>query len=144
MKAIIEIPQHSIYKYEVNKNTGVLELDRVLKQGVPYNYGFIPETLCDDGDQLDVYVLGDMPIHPLTHVEIEILAVLVCMDNGESDDKLIAKIAGSDWPESNSQSDVIASYLSSYKKGFKVLSFGGKEEAMKIYLDSVVVAKNAQ
>ena len=66
--AIIEIPLGSSNKYELDKKTGLLKLDRVLHSAVyyPANYGFIPQTLADDGDPLDVLVLGAEPVYPLT------------------------------------------------------------------------------
>src|SRR5262252_7021440 len=68
--AIIEIPKGSTNKYELDKETGLLRLDRVLHSAVyyPADYGFIPRTYCDDGDPLDVLVLGQEPVYPLTLV----------------------------------------------------------------------------
>ena len=70
VNAIIEIPAGSRIKYEIDKDTGFLVLDRVLFSAVHYpaNYGFIPRTYCDDGDALDVLVLAQTPVHPLTIV----------------------------------------------------------------------------
>src|SRR5262245_41045683 len=69
--AVIEIPKGSTNKYELDKDTGLLRLDRVLYSAVHYpaDYGFIPRTFCDDGDPLDVLVLGQEPVFPLTVVE---------------------------------------------------------------------------
>ena len=69
--AVIEIPKGSTNKYELDKETGLLRLDRVLYSAVyyPADYGFIPRTYCDDGDPLDVLVLGQEPVYPLTIVE---------------------------------------------------------------------------
>jgi inorganic pyrophosphatase len=69
--AIVEIPKGSTNKYELDKETGLLRLDRVLYSAVHYpaDYGFIPRTFCDDGDPLDVLMLGQEPVHPLTIVE---------------------------------------------------------------------------
>ena len=128
-KAIIEIPQGSYYKYEQDKSTGGLVLDRVLLQPYPYNYGYIPHTLWDDGDPLDVFVIGDQSIHPLTSVSVEILGILRCTDNGESDDKLLAKIVGDPFPEVGT--DIIIKFLTTYKEGFSVDSIDGIEEAQK-------------
>ena len=68
---IVEIPKGSTNKYELDKETGLLRLDRVLHSAVyyPADYGFIPRTYCDDGDPLDVLVLGNEPVFPLTIVE---------------------------------------------------------------------------
>jgi len=69
--AIIEVPMGSKNKYELDKESGLLRLDRVLYSAVyyPANYGFIPRTYCDDGDPLDALVLGQESVHPLTVVE---------------------------------------------------------------------------
>lgn len=90
--AIIEVPQGSKNKYELDKATGLLRLDRVLYSSVHYpaNYGFIPRTHCDDGDPLDILVLGQEPVHPLTLVEARILGVMRMRDEKGLDDKLIA------------------------------------------------------
>ena len=68
---VIEIPKGSSNKYELDKETGLLRLDRVLYSAVyyPADYGFLPRTYCDDGDPLDALVLGQDPVHPLTIVE---------------------------------------------------------------------------
>ena len=68
---VIEVPMGSKNKYELDKESGLLRLDRVLYSAVyyPANYGFIPRTFCDDGDPLDALVLGQEPVHPLTVVD---------------------------------------------------------------------------
>ena len=71
MKVVVEIPKGSIYKYEINKDTGKLALDRVISIPYPENYGYFPNTLAQDGDPLDVFLVSDQPIAPLTEVEIE-------------------------------------------------------------------------
>src|SRR4029078_10066570 len=75
---IIEIPKGSTNKYELDKETGLLRLDRVLYSAVyyPADYGFIPRTYCDDGDPLDVLVLGQESVHPLTIVEGRAIGVM--------------------------------------------------------------------
>lgn len=131
VKGVIEIPAGSWYKYEVDKADGSLVVDRMLNQSVPFNYGFIPDTLCDDGDPLDVFVVSEHPIAPLAKVKLTILGVLICMDNGESDDKLLACIEGS--PESEGFGvQKINAYLQSYKEGFEVLHHGDAEVAQKV------------
>ena len=74
---VIEVPQGSKNKYELDKSSGLLRLDRVLYSAVHYpaNYGFIPRTYCDDGDPLDVLVLGQEPVVPLAIVEARAIAV---------------------------------------------------------------------
>ncbi len=90
--AVIEIPKGSKNKYELDKETGLLRLDRVLYSAVyyPADYGFIPRTYCDDGDPLDVLVLGQEPVHPLTLVEARAVGVMRMRDDKGIDDKIIA------------------------------------------------------
>ena len=89
---IIEIPKGSTNKYELDKETGLLRLDRVLYSAVHYpaDYGFIPRTFCDDGDPLDVLVLGQEPVYPLTIVEARAIGVMRMRDDKGIDDKIIA------------------------------------------------------
>ena len=79
---VIEIPKGSTNKYELDKETGLLRLDRVLYSAVyyPADYGFIPRTFCDDGDPLDVLVLGQEPVYPLTIVEARAIGVMRMRD----------------------------------------------------------------
>src|SRR5262252_5832801 len=89
---IIEIPRGSKNKYELDKTTGMLRLDRVLHSAVHYpaDYGFIPRTYCDDGDPLDVLVLAQEPVYPLTIVEARAIGVMRMRDEKGSDDKIVA------------------------------------------------------
>ncbi len=95
VNAIIEIPRHSRAKYELDKETGMLKLDRVLYSSVyyPANYGFIPQTYCDDKDPLDILVFSQLTIQPMCLVEAKIIGVMRMLDQGEADDKLIAVCA---------------------------------------------------
>lgn len=90
--AVIEIPKGSKCKYELDKYTGLLKLDRVLYTSTHYpaNYGFIPRTYADDGDPLDVLVLGNESIEPLTLVQVYPIGVMRMLDGGKLDDKVIA------------------------------------------------------
>ncbi len=90
--AVIEIPKGSKCKYELDKFTGLLRLDRVLYTSTHYpaNYGFIPRTYADDGDPLDVLVLGSEPIYPMTLVSVYPIGVMRMIDGGSLDDKIIA------------------------------------------------------
>lgn len=92
VNAIIEIPKGGRAKYELDKETGLLKLDRVLYSSVyyPANYGFIPRTYCDDNDPLDILVLSQIDMQPLCLVEARIIGVMRMLDGGEADDKLIA------------------------------------------------------
>lgn len=93
--AVIEIPRNSRAKYELDKETGLLKLDRVLYSSVyyPANYGFVPQTYCDDNDPLDILVLSQIDMQPLCIVEAKIIGVMRMLDQGEADDKLIAVCA---------------------------------------------------
>jgi inorganic pyrophosphatase len=95
VRAIIEISQGSRAKYELDKESGLLKLDRVLYSSVyyPANYGFIPRTLGDDHDPLDILVLSQVSIEPLCIVRARVLGVMRMVDSGEGDDKLIAVAA---------------------------------------------------
>jgi inorganic pyrophosphatase len=91
-RAVIEIPKGSKIKYELDKTTGLLYLDRVLHSAVHYpaNYGFLPRTFCDDGDPLDVLVLGQEPVLPLCILRAKAIGVLTMRDEKGQDDKVIA------------------------------------------------------
>jgi inorganic pyrophosphatase len=90
--SVIEIPRGSRLKYEVDKPTGLLRLDRVLYSAVfyPANYGFIPRTHADDGDPLDILVLMQEPVEPLTIVRAHALGGLRMTDDKGGDDKIVA------------------------------------------------------
>ena len=90
VNAIIEIPKGSKAKYEIDKDSGLIKLDRVLFSSVMYpaNYGFIPQTYCDDKDPLDILVLCSVDVYPLSIIEV--IGVMHMVDGGEQDDKIIA------------------------------------------------------
>ena len=90
--AVIEIPMGSSVKYELDKDTGLLRLDRILYSAVfyPANYGFIPQTLAEDGDPLDVLVLCQEPVAPLTLVNSRAIGLMTMMDSGKRDHKILA------------------------------------------------------
>jgi len=92
MNVIIEIPKGSKNKYEIDKKTGLIALDRVMHtaQDYPFDYGFVPQTLWDDGDALDVLVLTTYPLAPGILVRCRPVAILAMIDGGEKDDKVIA------------------------------------------------------
>ena len=89
---VIEIPKGSRKKYEVDKDTGMLFLDRILKTCTrfPVNYGMMPRTLSEDGDPLDVFVMCMDEIHPMALVNCRPIGILEMIDNGERDEKIIA------------------------------------------------------
>jgi inorganic pyrophosphatase len=92
VNAIIEIPQGSRAKYEIDKPSGLLKLDRVIYSSFyyPVNYGFIPQTYGGDKDPLDILVITSLSVQPLTIVEAKIIGVMQMTDSGDADDKIIA------------------------------------------------------
>jgi inorganic pyrophosphatase len=94
LNALIEIPKGSKAKYEICKTTGLLKLDRVIYGAMhyPINYGFVPQTLCGDGDPLDILVLSQIALEPRSLVAATPIAVMRMYDKGE-DDKIIAVCA---------------------------------------------------
>jgi inorganic pyrophosphatase len=100
--SVIEIPRGSSVKYELDKLTGLLRLDRMLHSAVyyPANYGFIPQTYAEDDDPLDVLVLCQEPVDPLTLVESRAIGLMTMIDGGKKDHKVLA-VATHD-PEYNS------------------------------------------
>lgn len=100
--AVIEIPRGSSVKYELDKATGLLRLDRMLYSSVHYpaNYGFIPQTYAEDDDPLDVLVLCQEPVDPLTLVRSRAIGLMTMVDSGKKDHKILA--VALDDPEFNS------------------------------------------
>jgi inorganic pyrophosphatase len=92
VNALIEIPQGSKSKYEIDKKTGLLKLDRIIYSSFhyPVNYGFIPQTLGKDGDPLDILVMCSEPIQPLCLVEALVIGNMQMIDSDMIDDKIIA------------------------------------------------------
>lgn len=90
--AVIEIPAGSKVKYELDKETGLLRLDRILYSAVHYpaNYGFIPQTYAEDDDPLDVLVLCQEPVAPLTLVRARAIGLMTMLDTGKPDHKILA------------------------------------------------------
>ena len=90
--AIIEVPKGSQTKYELDKASGLLKVDRILYSAVHYpaNYGFIPQSYCDDNDPLDVLVLCQESVLPLSIMRVRPIGVMKMIDQGEADDKIIA------------------------------------------------------
>lgn len=118
MLAQVEIPQSSCVKYEF-KN-GNLVMDRELSGPVPYNYGFLPNSeVQPDGDLADIFIVTTWPLYPGTHVEVDIVCIFKCLDNGVEDDKYVGVPNGK-----NVSSEAllrIEYYLENYKSGFEVL-----------------------
>lgn len=151
VNAIIEIPSDSKVKYELDKESGLLKLDRVLFSAVHYpaNYGFIPQTYCDDKDPLDILVICSVRIQTLCLVEAKVIGVMRMLDQGEGDDKIIA-VAKSDMSIShvNDISELpphileqvhrfFEDYKKLEKKEVEVLKFEGRERAYEIVKESI-------
>jgi inorganic pyrophosphatase len=146
VNGIIEIPKGSRAKYELDKDSGMLKLDRVLFSSVyyPANYGFIPKTYCDDNDPLDILILSQIDIVPLCIVSAKVIGVMSMIDGGEADDKIIAVAAGD--PSVNHINDIaelpqhfiseMRNFFEDYKKLEKktvvVEEFQNKELAQEI------------
>ena len=149
--AIIEIPKGSTNKYELDKETGLLRLDRVLYSAVyyPADYGFIPRTFCDDGDPLDVLVLGQEPVYPLTIVEARAVGVMRMRDEKGLDDKIVAvSVRDPSFAEFAHKDQLPAHVLRQVRRFFedyKVLEHKqvvvedmlGPEDALKIILEAM-------
>ena len=153
VRAIIEIPAQSRAKYELDKDSGMLILDRVLYSSVyyPANYGFIPQTFCDDKDPLDILVISQIAVVPMCIVEAEVIGVMRMIDNEEADDKIIA-VATHDMSVGHID-DIdqlpdhflreLRAFFEDYKKlehkTVRIEEFLGKEEALKIVSESFVL-----
>ncbi len=147
---IIEIPKGTRAKYELDKSSGLLRLDRVLYSSVyyPANYGFIPQSYCDDKDPLDILILSQIDVVPLCIVPAKVIGVMRMLDNGEADDKIIAVAAGD--PSVSHYNDIselpqhfkteMMNFFQDYKKlehkTVVVEEFFGKEVALRILNES--------
>jgi inorganic pyrophosphatase len=148
---VIEVPKGSKNKYELDKETGFLRLDRVLYSAVHYpaNYGFVPRSYCDDGDPLDVLVLGQEPVHPLTVVEARAIGAMRMRDEKGIDDKILAvNVVDPSVADYTDHRQLPAHTLREIKRFFEdykqlenkqvvVEDFMGPEEALRILRDSL-------
>ena len=155
---VIEIPRGSKVKYELDKVTGMLRVDRILYSSVHYpaNYGFIPRSYCDDGDPLDVLVLGYESVQPLSIMQAKAIGVMQMLDEGKMDDKIIA-IPTTD-PAFNEYTDInqlpshmqreIKRFFEDYKalenKEVVVERFGGSKQAHQILLDAFALYRREE
>eukprot|EP01018_Ginkgo_biloba_P020871 Gb_41145 [translate_table: standard] len=103
---VVEIGKGSKVKYELDKKTGLIKVDRILYSSVvyPHNYGFIPRTLCEDSDPLDVLILMQEPVLPGCFLRARAIGLMPMIDQGEKDDKIIAVCA--DDPEYRHYKDI--------------------------------------
>lgn len=137
--AVVEMPKGTRYKYEFS-SYGDLTLDRVISIPIPSNYGFIPGTLAQDGDPLDVFIVTHGQLIPGTEVQIEPIGGFFCNDSGKQDDKILAVIVGegiSDTTKDHVLND-INYFLVNYKKDFQVLGSCTVDEAKDIIQSSYV------
>lgn len=124
MNVIVEIPNGSSNKYELDKDTGLIKLDRVNygPTHYPTNYGFIPQTLWEDGDAIDVLVLSTYPLHPGILLEIRPVGLMKMTDDGESDDKIIGVPAKDQrWDNVKDVSDLNQHQLKEIKLFFETI-----------------------
>ncbi|QJB35998.1 inorganic diphosphatase [Chitinophaga oryzae] len=150
VNAIIEIPKGCRAKYELDKESGLLKLDRVLYSSVyyPANYGFIPQSYCDDHDPLDILVLSQVECVPMCIIEAKVIGVMQMVDGGEADDKIIA-VAANDMSVNHINDiselpphfiDEMRHFFEEYKrlekKSVIVEEFQNKEKAEKIIIQS--------
>ncbi len=146
INVIIEIPKGSKNKYEIDKENGLIKLDRAMKssQDYPFDYGFVPQSYWEDDDPLDVVLLTTYPLSPGILVEARPVAVMWMKDGGDGDDKIIA-VPKNDprWDEVKDLADVnkhtikeIQHFFETYKsiegKEVKVSGVDGRERALEI------------
>jgi len=120
--AVIEIPKGSSVKYELDKKTGLLRLDRILYSAVHYpaNYGFIPQTLAEDDDPLDVLVLCQEEVRPLTLVNARVIGLMSMVDAGKLDHKILAvAMDDPEFADSRETSDLPTHRLRMLKRFFE-------------------------
>ncbi len=155
VNGLIEIPQGSRTKYEIDKATGLLRLDRIIYSSFhyPINYGFIPQTLGLDGDPLDILVMCSESIQPLCLVEATVIGNMQMIDTGVADDKIIAVAAkdpGVNYIHEISELPkhfiaVLRNYFEQYKvlenKKVEIDDFQDKEAAWKVIEDAIALYK---
>jgi inorganic pyrophosphatase len=151
LTVVIEVSKGSKVKYEIDKDTGLLEVDRVLYSSVVYpeNYGFIPRTLAEDDDPLDVLVLMQEPVLPLSILKVRPIGLLPMVDEGENDENIVCVHV--DDPEYKAYNNVnefpdhrlneIKQFFLEYKnleeKEVQVGEVSGPEDAIEIIKDSI-------
>lgn len=151
VNGIIEIPKNIRAKYELDKESGLLKLDRVLYSSINYpaNYGFIPKTYCDDDDPLDILILSQIEVVPMCIVSAKVIGVMGMLDEGEADDKIIAVAEHdmsvnhindiSEMPDHfiNELRSFFEDYKKLEKKTVKVEEFQNKDVAAQIIKKSI-------
>jgi len=154
VNVVIEVPKGSNVKYELDKESGAIEVDRLMYSAMyyPSNYGFVPNTLSDDGDPADVLVVCDPALVPGCVIKTKLIGVLIMEDESGIDEKLIGVPVAKLDPESAEINDLedlpahllkkIKNFFETYKmlepnKWVKVKEFQGKAEAEKILADAI-------
>jgi inorganic pyrophosphatase len=151
LNCIIEIPMGCKVKYEVDKKFGFLKVDRILYGSIHYpcNYGFFPQTLCEDSDPLDVLVIGQFPVVPLAIMRVRAIGVIRMLDQGKRDDKIIS--VHIDDPEFNyihafrelreHRTQEIKNFFEHYKdlenKDVEISSMGDEQDAVEVIKDAM-------
>ena len=145
INVIVEIPKGSKNKYEIDKETGLIALDRAMHsaQDYPFDYGFVPQSFWDDNDALDVILLTTYPLAPGILVNARPVAIMGMIDSGDKDDKIIAvPVDDPRWDEVKDLSDInkhtlkeMEHFFSTYKKiqekEVEVTGFEGRDAAEK-------------
>ncbi len=155
VNAVVEISQGSRAKYEIDKTSGLLRLDRVIYSSFyyPTNYGFIPQTYGEDKDPLDILIISSLQIQPLCLVESKVIGVMQMIDQGDADDKIIAVSAND--PSINYINNIeelpkhffseLRHFFEEYKKlenkTVVVEEFGDKATALKIIEEAIELYK---
>lgn len=149
---IIEITKGSRNKYEYDKDLGVIKLDRALSTSIsyPYDYGFIPHTLSEDGDMLDAFVILENSVFPGCLVEARPVGVVYMVDGGEKDEKIITvPVEDARYKHITDISQLsphfkaeVQHFLERYKdlrnNDVQVTGWGGKDEAIKVMQESMI------
>ena len=155
INVIVEIPKGSNNKYEIDKETGLIALDRALHtaQSYPFDYGFVPQTLWDDNDALDVVLLTTYPLSPGILVAARPIGIMRMVDGGEGDDKVIAvPVSDPRWDEVKDLKDVnkhtlkeMEHFFTTYKKLqnkiVEISGFEGKDAALAAVTRSIELYK---
>ncbi len=153
VNVIIEINKGSKNKYEIDKETGLIALDRVAHtaQDFPFDYGFVPQSYWHDGDPLDVIVLTTYPLMPGILVKVRPVAIMNMIDSGDGDDKIIAvPVDDPRWEHTHDLGDInkhtvkeIEHFYSTYKKlqdkVVEVTGFKGVDEAKKAIVEGLAL-----
>ncbi|HEY5824596.1 MAG TPA: inorganic diphosphatase [Cyclobacteriaceae bacterium] len=155
VNGIIEIPKGSRAKYEIDKASGLIKLDRVIYASMyyPLNYGFIPQTLGEDHDPLDIVVLTQVTVVPRCLIPSKVIGVMRMIDKGEADDKIIAvamqDVSVSHIDDVNDMPEYFKAELKHFFENYKTLEnkkvvvdeFESKDKAMQIILESIDLYK---